>query len=95
MNILLGLEYLSEAAQLAEVVTTAKPAAISDYLNLGLQAISIFDPALSGAADYKTAQSLMSALASAEGGQSGLVATIPFQSHGEKLQITVNVGPAA
>jgi hypothetical protein len=95
INILLGLEYLTEAAEAAALIQSFKPTSPSDYANLASQIALIFDPALASNADFQTSQKLLATLAAAEAGTTGQISVIPIQSHGNDLAITVTVGPAA
>ena len=93
-DFLKALKYLGEAAQAGAVVESTQPHNAADYVNEGIVLTQIFDPAEANDPNFQAAQKMMGILQDAENGKVGTVSTIPFQSHGQELKITISIGPA-
>jgi hypothetical protein len=93
-NFLKGLQYLSEAAQAGAVVESTQPHNAADYINEGIALTQIFDPKEANDPNFQAAEKMMAILTAAENGSSATVSTIPFQSHGVELKMTISIGPA-
>jgi hypothetical protein len=82
--------YVAEASQALTLVAAlpANPTA-EDYANLGNEMALLFDPKLAADKNFQAEEKIVAAIQSAENGQTGLLGSIPLQSHDQALVIDI------